>query len=109
MEEKKLYPFRLTCIEDKYLWGSEEFRLADLGYRDTFVHDGWLAGSTLGELMETYLDRLTGEHVFDGWGQQFPFQIRRIKVEGKPRATATTIWARRNYGMLRMPARVRDC
>ena len=83
MEEKKLYPFRLTRIEDKYLWGSEEFRLADLGYRDTFVHDGWLAGSTLGDLMETYLDRLTGEHVFDGWGQQFPFQIRRIKVEGK--------------------------
>ena len=83
MEEKKLYPFRLTRIEDKYPWGSEEFRLADLGYRDTFVHDGWLAGSTLGELMETYLDRVTGEHVFDGWGQQFPFQIRRIKVEGK--------------------------
>lgn len=83
MEEKKLYPFRLTCIEDKYPWGSEEFRLADLGYRDTFVHDGWLAGSTLGDLMETYLDRLTGDHVFDGWGQQFPFQIRRIKVEGK--------------------------
>ena len=83
MEEKKLYPFRLTRIEDKYHWGSEEFRLADLGYRDTFVHDGWLAGSTLGDLMETYLDRVTGEHVFDGWGQQFPFQIRRIKVEGK--------------------------
>ncbi len=83
MEEKKLYPFRLTRIEDKYPWGSEEFRLADLGYRDTFVHDGWLAGSTLGDLMETYLDRVTGEHVFDAWGQQFPFQIRRIKVEGR--------------------------
>lgn len=83
MEEKKLYPFRLTRIEDKYPWGSEEFRLADLGYRDTFVHDGWLAGSTLGDLMETYLDRITGEHVFDAWGQQFPFQIRRIKVEGR--------------------------
>lgn len=83
MEEKKLYPFRLTRIEDKYPWGSEEFRLADLGYRDTFVHDGWLAGSTLGDLMETYLDRITGEHVFDAWGQQFPFQIRRIMVEGR--------------------------
>ena len=83
MEEKKLYPFRLTCIEDTYPWGSEEFRLADLGYRDTFVHDGWLSGSTLGELMETYLDRVTGEHVFDAFGVQFPFQIRRIKVEGK--------------------------
>ena len=48
MEEKKLYPFRLTRIEDNYSWGSEEFRLADLGYRDTFVHDGWLSGNTMG-------------------------------------------------------------
>jgi mannose-6-phosphate isomerase len=83
MEEKKLYPFRLTRIEDNYPWGSEEFRLADLGYRDTFVHDGWLSGNTMGELMETYLDRLTGDHVFDTFGLQFPFQIRRIHVKGK--------------------------
>ena len=83
MAEKKLYPFRLTRIEDKYSWGSEEFRLADLGYRDTFVHDGWLSGNTMGDLMETYLDRVTGDHVFDAWGVQFPFQIRRIKVAGK--------------------------
>lgn len=83
MEEKKLYPFRLTRIEDKYPWGSEEFRLADLGYRDTFVHDGWLSGNTMGELMETYLDRLTGDHVFDTFGLQFPFQIRRIHVKGR--------------------------
>ncbi len=83
MEEKKLYPFRLTRIEDNYPWGSEEFRLADLGYRDTFVHDGWLSGNTMGELMETYLDRLTGDHVFDSFGLQFPFQIRRIHVKGR--------------------------
>ncbi len=83
MEEKKLYPFRLTRIEDTYPWGSEEFRLADLGYRDTFVHDGWLSGSTLGELMETYLDRVTGEHVFDAFGVQFPFQIRRLNVKDR--------------------------
>ena len=66
-----------------YPWGSEEFRLADLGYRDTFVHDGWLSGSTLGELMETYLDRVTGDHVFDAFGVQFPFQIRRLNVKGR--------------------------
>ena len=83
MEEKKLYPFRLTRIEDNYPWGSEVFRLADLGYRDTFVHDGWLSGNTMGELMETYLDRLTGDHVFDTFGLQFPFQIRRIHVKGR--------------------------
>ena len=83
MDEKKLYPFRLTGIDDKYGWGSERFRLADLGWRDTYVHDGWLSGSTLGDLMETYLDRLTGEQVFDAFGLQFPFQVKGIKVTGK--------------------------
>ncbi len=83
MEEKKLYPFRLTRIEDKYPWGSEQFRLADLGYRDTFVLDGWLSGNTMGDLMETYLDRVTGDHVFDAFGVQFPFQIKRIQVDGR--------------------------
>ena len=37
----------------------------------------------MGELMETYLDRLTGDHVFDTFGLQFPFQIRRIHVKGR--------------------------
>ncbi|MCR5519519.1 MAG: hypothetical protein K6F21_04225 [Bacteroidales bacterium] len=83
MEEKKLYPFRLTRIEDKYSWGSEQFRLADLGYRDTFVLDGWLSGNTMGDMMETYLDRVTGDHIFDAYGVQFPFQIRKIQVAGK--------------------------
>lgn len=83
MDEKKLYPFRLTGIDDNYGWGSERFRLADLGWRDTYVHDGWLSGSTLGDLMETYLDRLTGEQVFDAFGLQFPFQVKGIKVTGK--------------------------
>ena len=83
MEEKKLYPFRLSGITDSYGWGSEKFLLADLGYRDTFVRGGWLSGNGMGELMETYLDRLVGEGIFNWYGLQFPFQLRRIRVNGK--------------------------
>lgn len=83
MEEKKLYPFRLSGITDSYPWGSEEFLLADLGYRDTFVRGGWLSGNGMGELMETYLDRVVGDAVFGWYGLQFPFQLRRIRVHGK--------------------------
>ena len=83
MEEKKLYPFRFTRIEDKYPWGSEEFRLADLGYRDTFVKGGWLGGNAFADVMETYLDRITGDRIFDIYGAQFPFQIKDIIVKGK--------------------------
>lgn len=82
-EEKKLYPFRLVATEDSFSWGSEQWQLADLEWRDSAVRDGWLAANTMGELMETYLDRLVGEEVFDWYGQQFPFQVKRLAVNGK--------------------------
>jgi mannose-6-phosphate isomerase len=82
-EEKKLYPFRLISIEDEFQWGKEIWRLADLGWRDTPVRDGWLAGNSMGEIMETYLDRIVGDDVFDSFGQQFPFQIKNLSVNGK--------------------------
>lgn len=81
-EEKKLYPFRLCPVEDVFAWGKEEWMLADLGWRDTAVRDGWLAGNALGEIMETYLDRVVGDDVFDWYGRQFPFQIKMLRVNG---------------------------
>lgn len=82
-EEKKLYPFRFCTLEDTYNWGSEEFRLADLGYRDSLIHDGWLAANTMGEVMDMYMDRVVGENVFSYWGRQFPVCARLIKVKGR--------------------------
>ena len=61
-EEKKLYPFKFCTLQDDYPWGSEEFRLADLGYRDSLVREGWLAGNSIAEVMDTYLDRVVGAH-----------------------------------------------
>lgn len=82
-EEKKLYPFRFCVLQDDYTWGSEEFRLADLGYRDTLVRDGWLAGNAISEVMDMYLDRVVGENVFGFYGRQFPVCIRTINVNGR--------------------------
>ena len=83
MEEKKLYPFRFCQLKDEYSWGSDEFKLADLGYRDSLVRDGWLAGNTISEVMDTYLDRVVGENVYHFWGRQFPVQVKHIRVKGK--------------------------
>lgn len=71
MEEKKLYPMRLL--------GTER------GYMETLVGGGWLGGTTLDELMELYMDRVTGEDVFRWYGLLFPVQMRRIQTtEGLP-------------------------
>lgn len=83
VEEKKLFPFRLEAFEDRFNWGTEKLLLADLGYRDTQVRDGWVRGNSMGDMMETFLDRLVGDDVFEWYGQQFPFQIKQISCSGK--------------------------
>lgn len=83
MEEKKLYPLRFCSLRDDYDWGCETFLLADLGYRDTFVRDGWLAGNGMGEIMDTYMERVVGDNVYEYYGRQFPVCVRKIHVEGR--------------------------
>lgn len=82
-DEKKLYPFRICTILDEYGWGQDEFKLADLGYRDTLVRDGWLAGNSVSEVMDTYMDRVVGDNVFGSYGRQFPVQLKYIHVTGR--------------------------
>ena len=82
-EEKKLYPFKFCTLQDDYPWGSESFSLADLGYRDSLVREGWLAGNSLSELMDTYLDRVVGDGVYEFYGRQFPLCVRLLKCRGR--------------------------
>ena len=83
MEEKKLYPLRFCTLLDEYCWGSDEFKIADLGYRDSLVRDGWLAGNAVSEVMDNYMDRVVGDNVYQFWGRQFPVQVKHIRVKGK--------------------------
>lgn len=82
-EEKKLYPFKFCTLQDDYPWGSEEFKLADLGYRDSLVREGWLAGNSIAEVMDTYLDRVVGDNVYEYYGRQFPLCVRLLRVRGR--------------------------
>ena len=74
-EEKKLYPFKLVPVADS---PDETWHLADLGYPDSMVRNGWLATNTLSELMEMYMDRIVGEGVFAAYGRQFPVLIKTL-------------------------------
>lgn len=82
-EEKKLYPFKFCTLQDDYPWGSEEFKLSDLGYRDSLIREGWLAGNSVAELMDTYLDRVVGDNVYEYYGRQFPVCVRLLRVRGR--------------------------
>lgn len=110
---KKLYPLKFLPIAETFDWGGEQMRkryaksfvvaddkgrekklpagmplaesheLADLGYRDSQVREGWLSGNTISELMDTYLDRLVGEDPFAHFGRQFPVGVKFIDATGR--------------------------
>ena len=82
MEEKPLYPIKFCTLRDEWSWGAEEYRLADLGWRDSLVKEGWLAGNRISELMDTYIDKVVGEDVYDYYGRQFPICVKYIELDG---------------------------
>ena len=82
-EERKIYPLKFCSIRDERPWGYEEFKLADLGYKDSLIREGWLAGNSMGELMDTYIDRIVGDTVYEYYGRQFPVCVRLLRLTGK--------------------------
>ncbi|MBQ6709232.1 MAG: class I mannose-6-phosphate isomerase [Bacteroidales bacterium] len=111
--EKKLYPFKFIPVASRRPWGGhdlvdklgkefvecdeegneieigpdeligESWELADMGIEDSVVTNGWLAGNTIGELMETYLERIVGENVYNYYGRQFPLLIKFLDINDK--------------------------
>ena len=111
--EKKLYPVKLVSIASRRPWGGnalvnklgkhfvecdedgnetvlgedvligESWELADMGIEDSVVENGWLAGNTISELMETYLERIVGENVYNYYGRQFPLLIKFLDINEK--------------------------
>ena len=80
-QEKTLAPLRFTPVPRQFDWGTQRYLLADLGDPDTKVSRGELEDNSLGELMETYLERLSGENAYYYYGRQFPICVSEISVE----------------------------
>lgn len=61
----------------------ESWELADMGFEESIVAEGWLAGNTIEEVMETYLERIVGEDVYQYYGRQFPLLVKFLDIRGK--------------------------
>ena len=81
-KKKKIYPFQFEAQTDEYAWGKETWMLADLGFKDSNISNGWLAGNTLSDVMETYLERIVGEEVYSFYGRQFPVSLKKLEIKG---------------------------
>ena len=113
MEKKQLYPLKFIPIASRRVWGGnslikvlgkdfveadedgnevhltdrdligESWELADMGEQDSLVSNGWLAGNSIGDLMETYLDRISGDSAYAWFGRQFPLLIKFLDIHQK--------------------------
>ena len=111
--EKKLYPLKFIPVASRRPWGGhdiieklgknfvecdedgnetpvgadeligESWEIADMGIVDSVVSEGWLAGNTIGDIMETYLERVVGEDVYKYYGRQFPLLIKFLDINNK--------------------------
>ena len=111
--EKKLYPLKFIPVASRRPWGGhdlveklgkrfvecdedgneveipsdeligESWELADMGIEDSVVAEGWLAGNTIGDIMETYLERVVGEDVYKYYGRQFPLLIKFLDINDR--------------------------
>ena len=83
MEEKKLTPMRFRPERVERGWGVAEYRIVDLGYIDSVALDGWLSGNSISDIMQTYLERFTGEIPFEYYGTQFPVMVKWLDIKGR--------------------------
>jgi len=74
-EEKKLYPFRMIPSAKEE---GQSVQLADLGYLDSQIRNGWLSATSISEVMEMYMDRIVGDRLFAWYGRQFPLQVTTV-------------------------------
>ena len=83
MTEKRLTPMRFAPERVERNWGLAEYRIADLGYIDSVALDGWLAGNSISDIMQTYLERIAGEVPFEYYGTQFPVMVKWLDIKGR--------------------------
>jgi len=101
MEDKKsLYPLKFEPILKDVLWGGKKLRdllhkkgasercgesweISDVPGASSVVANGFLAGNTLCELLEIYMDDLVGGAVFERFGERFPLLIKFIDANDK--------------------------
>ncbi len=80
-DNRKLYPLRFMRDKEEFSWGQASYHIADLGFKDSMVENGWFGGNSLSELVATYLERAVGDDNFEYYGLQFPVMLKLMDVK----------------------------
>ena len=82
-EKNVLYPLCFEAESQEKIWGTETCLMGDTGLQDSTATEGWLAGNTLSELMNTYTERMVGDKVMSWYGRQFPLMAKVLDIRGR--------------------------
>lgn len=73
-----MYPLKFKNIVVPKVWGEEQWQLSGYGDSVSVVENGYLAGDDLNDLLETYMDELVGEPIYERFGNTFPLLFKVI-------------------------------
>lgn len=76
-----LYPLKFKPQHIPKIWGSESWQVSCYGQFVSVVSNGSLAGDTLQDLLETYMDELVGEPIYSIYGNRFPLLEKFIDAQ----------------------------
>lgn len=73
-----LYPLKFKVIDKPKVWGGERWLISGYGNDISVVENGHLAGNDINDLVETYMDELVGDNIYQLYGNMFPLLIKWI-------------------------------
>jgi mannose-6-phosphate isomerase len=92
----ELYPLRFETILKEKVWGGtklfsnwgkngnenlivgESWEISGLPGEESIVVNGFLAGNSLNEILEVYMGDITGDTVYEKYGDEFPLLVKFI-------------------------------
>jgi mannose-6-phosphate isomerase len=93
-----LYPLKFETVLKEKVWGGdalvtrfnkkaseshsigESWELSAVADNQSIVRNGFLAGNNIEELIEVYMGDITGESIFEKFGNEFPLLIKFIEA-----------------------------
>jgi mannose-6-phosphate isomerase len=95
----ELYPLKFESILKEKIWGGdalvknfgknganlknvgESWELSAVSDNLSVIRNGFLAGNNIEEIIEVYMGDITGEAIFDKFGNEFPLLIKLIEAK----------------------------
>lgn len=95
----ELYPFKFETVLKEKVWGGstlvsdynkkadgsdhigESWEISAVSDNQSTVSNGFLAGNNIEELIEVYMGDITGDQIYDKFGNEFPLLIKLIEAQ----------------------------